>query len=90
VGGVAIRHEQKLDTDTIKILRDTTTKDLPLVGKINLEMFNLPQWLPSNVNIDIKLKLAPSNFNGEGSLALHLMLQSLSPRQNFMFENNNL
>jgi hypothetical protein len=59
--GLAIGYEHKSDTDTGNILRDVTTKDLHLVGKLNHEKFNIPQWLPSNVKIDIKLQLALSN-----------------------------
>ena len=33
-----------------------------MVGKLNHEIFNISQWLPPNVKIDIKLQLAPSNF----------------------------
>ena len=43
-------------------LRDLTTKDLHLVGEISHDIFNIPQWWPPNVKIDIKLQLAPSSF----------------------------
>ena len=36
--------------------------ELHLVGKINHDISNIPQWLPLNVKVDIKLTLAPSNF----------------------------
>ena len=38
-----------------------TTSDLGLVGKINDEIFKIHQWMPSNVQADIKLQLVPSN-----------------------------
>jgi len=60
--GMAFGNEYKTDTYTSNILRDATNKDLNLVGKINFEIFNIPQWLPPNVRINIKLQLAPSNF----------------------------
>ena len=44
------------------MLRDVTTKDLHLVGKINNQIFNIPKLLPLNAKIDIKLQLAVSNF----------------------------
>ena len=39
-----IGYEYKTDTDTSNVLRNATTKDLPLAGKINDEMSNIPQW----------------------------------------------
>ena len=53
--GMTIGYEYKTNTDTTNILREATTKDLHLVGKLNHEIFNIPQWLPPNVKIDIKL-----------------------------------
>jgi len=53
--GSAIGYEYRTNTDATNILRDVTTKDLYLVGKTKHEIFNIPQWLPLNVKIDIKL-----------------------------------
>ena len=58
--GLAIGYEYTTDTDTRSILRDVTTKDLRLVGKINNEIFSIPQWMPSNIEIALKQQLAPS------------------------------
>ena len=60
--GLDIGYESKTDNDTANILGDATTKDLHLDGKIKHELFNIPQWLPPNFKVDIKLQLAPSNF----------------------------
>ena len=60
--GHDLGYEYKTDTDTTNILGDAITKDLHFVGKLNHELFNIPQRLPPNVKIDIKLQLAPSNF----------------------------
>ena len=60
--GLVIGYEYKTDTDTTNIHRDTTTKGLHLVGKINHEIFNIPPWFPPNIKVDIKLQLALSNF----------------------------
>ena len=63
VRGLAIGYEYKPNTVTINILEDATSKDLHTLGwEINHEIFNIPQWLPPNVKIDIKLPLASSNF----------------------------
>ena len=62
VKGLAIGYEYKQDSVTTNILEDAKTKVLHLVGKINHEIFNIPQRLPPNVKIDIKLQLALSNF----------------------------
>jgi hypothetical protein len=59
---MTIGYEYKTNTDTTNILREATTKDLHLVGKLNHGIFNIPQWLPPNVKIDIKLQLEPSNY----------------------------
>ena len=37
-------------------------KDLHLVGKINDEIFNLPQWMHPNVKNHIELRFAPSDL----------------------------
>jgi hypothetical protein len=58
---MAIGYEYKTNIDTGNILRDATTKDLHF-GEINHEIFNVRQWLPPNVQIDIKLQLAQLNF----------------------------
>ena len=60
---LAIGYEYKKDTDTSNILKDATTKDLHLVGKINHEIINKIQGLPPSFKIDIKLQTAPSSFN---------------------------
>ena len=59
---MAIGYKHKTSTDTSNILRDVTTKDLHLVGKINHEIFNITQYLPPKVKIDIQFEHAPSNF----------------------------
>ena len=41
--GMAIGYGYKTDKNTSNILRDATTKDLHLVGKINHEIFNIRQ-----------------------------------------------
>ena len=57
-------YEYKTETDSANALREATTREceLLLVGKTNHEIFNIPQWLPPNIKVDIKLTLAPSNF----------------------------
>ena len=59
---MAFEYEYKTGTDISNILRDVKTKGLHLVGEMNHEIFNIPQWLPPKVKIDIKLQLTPSNF----------------------------
>ena len=39
---LAILYDYKTDTDAINKLRDVTTTDLHLVGKINHGIFNIP------------------------------------------------
>ena len=39
---ITIGYEYKTDTDTGNMLRDATTKDLYLAGKINHETFYIP------------------------------------------------
>jgi len=51
-----------MNTDTTNILSEVTTSGLHLARKIIHEKFNIPQGMPPNVMIDIKLQLAPSNF----------------------------
>ena len=60
--GLAIGYEYKKDTDTTNILREVTTSALHLIGKISREVFNIPQWMPPNLKIDIKSELALSDF----------------------------
>ena len=60
--GLVIEYQYKTDTDTSNMLRDAATKDLHLVGKVSHEIFNIPQGLPPNVKINLKLRFPPSNF----------------------------
>jgi hypothetical protein len=39
---MTIGYEYKTNTDSSNILREATTKDLHLVGKLNDEIFNIP------------------------------------------------
>ena len=55
--GLTIGYEYKTDTDSANILRKATNYDLHLVGKINHEIYNIPQRMPPNVKIYIKLPL---------------------------------
>ena len=41
-------NEYKTDTDTTDALKKAITNELYYVGKINHDIFNIPQWLPSN------------------------------------------
>ena len=59
---LAIWHEYKVNTATTNIFGESTNKDLRLVRKISNKISNIPQWLPPNVKIDIKLQLNLSNF----------------------------
>ena len=74
---MAIGYEYKTDIDTSSIFRDITTKGLPLVGKTNHEIINIPQRLPSKLKIEIKLQLAPANF-------IVLRVVALTPDVNLM------
>ena len=60
--GIPIQYEYKTDTDITNILKEATTSYLHLVVKINHEIFNIPQWMPPNIRVNIKLQLALSNF----------------------------
>jgi hypothetical protein len=60
--GQALCYEYRSNVDTGGNLSAAVTKEYHLVGKINHEIFNISQWLPPNVKIDIKLQLAPSSF----------------------------
>jgi hypothetical protein len=60
--GQAMGYEYRLNVDTDGELTTAVTKEYHLVGKLNHEIFNISQWLPPNVKIDIKLQLAPGNF----------------------------
>jgi len=40
---MTIRCEYKTETGTSNVLRDATIKDLHLIGKINHEIFNIPE-----------------------------------------------
>jgi len=60
--GTSNGYEYITNTDSTDALKNATTSELHLVGKIYHEIFNIPQWLPPNVKVDIKLTLAPSNF----------------------------
>ena len=59
--GLANGYEYTADTDTTDTLTRVTPSELHLVGKIKHETFNIPQWLPSNIKVEIKITLAPSN-----------------------------
>ena len=59
---MAMGYEYKTDTDKNNLLRNATTRDLHLVGKINHKIVTIPQWLLPNVKIDIKLELTQSSF----------------------------
>ena len=60
--GLAMKYQYKMDTNTVNTLRAVTTSDLHLVRKINHEIFNIQQWMPPNVKIDIMPQLGASNL----------------------------
>ena len=60
--GTSNGYEYITDTNSTDALKNATTSDLHLVGKTYYEIFNIPQWLPPNIKLDIKLTLALSNF----------------------------
>ena len=45
---LAIWYEYKTDSDTSNVLKEATTSDLHLVGKINHEISHIPKWMPLN------------------------------------------
>ena len=55
-------YEYKTNTDTTDALKEAKTSELYYVGKINHEIFNIPQCLPPYIKVDIKLTLVPTNF----------------------------
>ena len=55
-------YEYKTNTDTRNELKKATASQFQLVWKINHEICNMPQWLPSNIKLDINLTFTPSNF----------------------------
>ena len=52
--GSAKGYEYKRDADSANTLKEVTTSELRLVGKINHEIFYIAQWLPPNNKADIK------------------------------------
>jgi len=60
--GQSLGYEYRTGVDTDGELTTAVTQEYHLVGKLNHEIFNISQWLPPNVKIDIKLQMAPSNF----------------------------
>ena len=60
--GQALGYEYGSGFDTDGELTAAVIQEYHLVGKLNPEIFDILQWLPPNVKIDIKLQLTPSNF----------------------------
>ena len=61
------------------------------MGKIDHEMFNIPQWLPPDVKIDVKLQLPLSNFICEftnGKILSKLVLDSIKSASAIGSETN--
>jgi hypothetical protein len=50
------------NTNSTDALKNAATSELHLVRKIYHDISNIPQWLPPNIKVDIKMTLAPSNF----------------------------
>ena len=57
-----MRYEYRLDINANGEVNEAVTTENHFLGKLNHEIFNISQWLPPNVMIDIKLTLASSNF----------------------------
>jgi hypothetical protein len=60
--GLPMGYDYRTNVDTDGELTWAVSKEYHLVGRLNHEIFNISQWMPPNVKIDIKLQLAPSNF----------------------------
>jgi hypothetical protein len=52
--GTSNGYEYITDTDSTDELKNVTTSELHLVEKMYHEIFNIPQWLPTNIKLDIK------------------------------------
>ena len=75
---------------TPNTIREVITSDLCLVEVINNENFNILQCLPPNVKINKSYNLPSPILLCEKHMPLHLIQQSLSPRQYFLYENYRL
>ena len=60
--GLAIAYAYKTDTDTTNILLPIYNQWFTLCWENKSWHFNAPQWMPPNVEFDLKLKLIFSNF----------------------------
>ena len=60
--GSANEYEYRADAGTTNAHREETISKLHLVGKIDHEIFNVPQWLPPNIKVAVKLTPVPSNY----------------------------
>ena len=71
--GLVMGYDYRSNADADGELTWVVSKQYYLVVKLNHEIFNIPQWMPPNIKIDIKLQLASSNF----ILRKHLMVQPI-------------
>ena len=83
--GLAMGYGYRLNIDADGILTWAVSNEYDLAGELNHEIFNIAQWMPLSVKMDINYKsLRPISFWEK--YLMHWPMQTLiSPQQYFMY-----